>query len=262
MGEEGAHDRPAGATVLMLLHLSELHGAATHLAVVAIPVNAVVMLARKLGRRHPALVAVEPWVLGAAVLGVAGAGVTGLLVWGQAQTELRGHAFRNGTVHFWLGIALAVVVLATVALRWRPVRAQHAPVGGLGVAVAALALAMVGAQGYIGGRMSYEHGVGVDAGGQFAQTAAGASALHLALASGVPPVKAGAAAFSTSGLGCASCHGEAAQGARGPSLAGGRGLDDFRRVHQHGLFPPSVVTDRDFAAIVAFLKTKPRTRGD
>jgi hypothetical protein len=36
-------------------------------------------------------------------------------------------------------------------------------------------------------------------------------------------------------------------------LAGGRDLPDFRRVHQHGLFPASVVSDRDFAAINAWL---------
>ena len=35
-------------------------------------------------------------------------------VWGQAQTTLRGSHFRIGSVHFWLGIAIAVLaVLAT-----------------------------------------------------------------------------------------------------------------------------------------------------
>jgi hypothetical protein len=42
---------------------------------------------------------------------------------------------------------------------------------------------------------------------------------------------------------------------RGPSLAGGRELADFRRVHGHGLFPAAAVSDRDFAAIDAWLKT-------
>jgi hypothetical protein len=32
-------------------------------------------------------------------------------------------------------------------------------------------------------------------------------------------------------------------------------LADFRHVHSHGLFPASVVTDRDFRAIDAYLKT-------
>lgn len=259
----------------MLPHLSELHGAATHLAVVAIPFYALLVMLRRLGRGEGVLAPLEPWVLGAVVLGVAASGATGLLVWGQAQQQLRGSSFRNGTAHFWLGIALGVVVLGVAALRVRAhrsggrvpglrVRPFGAGAGALATAaigVAVLALAMVSVQGYLGGRMTYEHGVGVEAGGQFAQTARGASALHLALDKGTPPVQAGAEAFSGDGLGCASCHGGLAQGARGPQLAGGKDLDDFRRVHAHGLFPPSVVTDKDFAAIVAFLKTKRRQGG-
>ena len=257
----------------MLPHLSELHGAATHLAVVAIPVYALLVVLRRLGRAEGVLAPIEPWVLGAVVLGVAASGATGLLVWGQAQQQLRGSSFQNGTAHFWLGIALGVVVLGVASLRVRAqrsggrvpgLRIRSFGPGGLATAaigVAALALAMVSVQGYLGGRMTYEHGVGVEAGGQFAQTARGASALHLARANGTSPVEAGAAAFSGDGLGCASCHGGLAQGARGPQLAGGKDLEDFRRVHAHGLFPPSVVTDEDFAAIVAFLKTKPRRGG-
>lgn len=245
----------------MLPHLSELHGAATHLAVVSIPLYAMVVLLRKIGTTHPSLAPIEPWVLGAAIAGVAASGLTGLLVWGQAQQELRGQAFQNGTAHFWLGIALAVVVLGVIALRYKPLQHGGHVVSAPVVAVAVLALGMVAVQGYIGGRMTYEHGVGVEAGGQFAQTARGAQALNIALDKGVSPVTAGAAAFSTTGLGCASCHGDKAQGARGPALAGGRDLDQFRGVHAHGLFPSSVVTDRDFQAIVAFLKTQPRVAG-
>jgi mono/diheme cytochrome c family protein len=73
---------------------------------------------------------------------------------------------------------------------------------------------------------------------------------------------AGKQAFSESGLGCASCHGDLAQGNRGPSLAGGRELEEFRHVHGHGLFPAKIVTDRDFAAINAWLQTLPRSRRD
>ncbi len=42
--------------------------------------------------------------------------------------------------------------------------------------------------------------------------------------------------------------------------AGGVGLDDFRRVHRAGLFPPDVASDRDFADVNAWLKTL-RRRG-
>ena len=237
-------------------HLSQLHGAATHLAVVAIPLFAILHFARRAGRGGAAVVEAEPWALGAAVLGIAASGVTGLLVWGQAQTTLRGQHFRVGNAHFWLGIAIAVLAVLAAGDWWRSRRANgvdHRPV--IVPVIAVLVVVGIVVQGYLGGRMTYEHGVGVYDGGQLAQSATGASKLHVALATGTPMVQAGKMAFSEQGLGCARCHGDLAQGLRAPSLAGGRELPDFRRVHQHGLFPPSVVTDRDFAAIDAWLRT-------
>lgn len=241
-------------------HLSELHGAATHLAVIAIPVYAVVLMLRRFGPDHQTLVHVEPWLLGAAVAGIGVAGVTGLLVWGQAQTVLRGHAFRVGTAHFWIGIALALILCAASFIRYRTMRRgrpTHAPIL---LAAGTLALGLVWVQGYLGGRMTYDQGVGIDAGGQFAQTAIGARRMTLALARGGSRVAVGRAAFAAQGLGCARCHGDVAQGVRGPRLAGGVDLADFRRVHAHGLFPPSVVSDRDFRAIDAWLRTLPAHR--
>jgi mono/diheme cytochrome c family protein len=237
-------------------HLSELHGAATHLAVVAIPLFAILHFLRRAGRGGPAVVGAEPWALGAAVAGVAAAGVTGLLVWGQAQTSLRGQHFRVGTAHFWLGIAVAVAaVLATVDwyLSRRRDGERDRPVAVPVLAV--LIVVGVAVQGYLGGRMTYDRGVGVFDGGELAQTAAGTAALEAALAKGVPAAQAGKVAFSSQGLGCARCHGDLAEGQRGPNLQGGRELGDFRRVHGHGLFPAQAVGDRDFAAIDAYLKT-------
>jgi uncharacterized membrane protein len=204
---------------------------------------------------------VEPWVVGAAVAGVGLAGITGLLVWGQAQTTLRGSSFRIGTIHLWLGIALAVTIVVIAAWRRVRVAADRHTHGPELIAGGVLALAAVLTQGYIGGRMTYNHGVGVDSAGQYAQSASGAARLDVALARGTDPAKAGSRAFSVSGLGCASCHGDRAQGLRGPRLAGGVELGDFRHVHAHGLFPPSVVTDADFAAIDAWLRTLPRGGG-
>jgi uncharacterized membrane protein len=241
-----------------LPHLSELHGAATHLAVVAIPAyGLVLLLLRRVAARHAVLAGVEPWLLGAALVGVLVSGATGLLVWGQAQTTLRGQAFRVGNAHFWLGIALAVVVGACAA--WRllrrrdPQTAHGAPLLLGGVA----ALGLVVAQGYLGGRITYEHGVGVFRGGQMTQTAVGAKQLETALVTGHSETAAGMAAFADAGLGCARCHGDQAQGQRAPRLAGGADLPQFRRKHADGLFPRTVVTDRDFRAIDAWLHTLP-----
>src|SRR4051794_20951938 len=105
-------------------HLSELHGAATHLAVVAIPLFAIVHFLRRAGRGGAAVVGAEPWALGAAIVGIAASGLTGLLVWGEAQTTLRGQHFRLGNVHFWLGIAVAVLAVAALA-DWVVSRRPH-----------------------------------------------------------------------------------------------------------------------------------------
>jgi uncharacterized membrane protein len=239
-----------------MIHLSELHGAATHLAVVAIPLFAILYALRRAGVGGVAVEKAEPWALGACVVGVAAAGVTGLLVWGQAQTELRGQSFRSGTAHFWIGIGIAVLVaipaLAHAAAHWRGTRRPAARAFG---ALAVLAVLAVAVQGYLGGRMTYEHGVGIDAAGQFAQTAVGVRRLQAAMDRGVPAVQAGRDAFSAQGLGCARCHGDQAQGRRGPRLAGGIAVPDFRRVHGPGLFPSRIVTDRDVATIDVWLRT-------
>ena len=242
-------------------HLSELHGAATHLAVISIPVYAVVLMLRRFGPDHQTLRHVEPWLLGAALAGVLLAGVTGLLVWGQSKTMLRGSHYDIGGIHFWLGIALAVVLVGAASIRLLTIRRGGATHGPVLLAAGTVALVAVFVQGYLGGRMTYDRGVGVQAAGEFAQTARGARQLDAALARGIAPATAGKAAFAEQGLGCASCHGDLAQGQRGPSLAGGRGLEDFRRVHAKGLFPPAAVSDRDFQAIDAWLRTLQRPGG-
>jgi uncharacterized membrane protein len=236
-------------------HLSELHGAATHLATVAIPVYAIILLLRRAEIGVPVVAAVQKWVIGAAVAGAVAAGATGLLVWGQSKTELRGGDYTIGGLHFWLGIAVTLVVAASLLLGWQSHRHHHVEPKPALLAGGVLALLLVFAQGYLGGRMAYEHGVGVQAAGQYRQTAVGATQLALALARGGNDVQAGRQAFSDTGLGCAQCHGDQAQGARGPRLAGGVDLAEFRHVHANGLFPPQVVTDRDFRAIDAYLKT-------
>ena len=231
-------------------HLSELHGASTHLAVVAIPVFAILHFLRRSGRGGEAVAGAEPWALAASLAGVAAAGVTGLLVWGQAQTSLRGSHFDQGSLHFWLGILVAVLTVA-VAVDWYISRKRsgprHRPV--VVPVLAVLIVAGVAVQGFIGGRLTYDRAVGVYDGGELAQTAVGAEQLNIAITQGKNEVLAGREAFSKEGLGCATCHGNLAQGDRGPRLAGGRDVEEFRNVHGHGLFPKQV-------------GHRPRLRGD
>ena len=129
-----------------------------------------------------------------------------------------------------------------------------APAFGARAGVAATALLLTVAVGYVGGRMVYAQGVGVEAGGQFAQTARGASLLAAGLATNADRLALGKQAYQT-GLGCGSCHGMQAQGGSAPALAGGVELDGFRGAHEKGLFPASVVTDPMFQVLDDWLKT-------
>jgi mono/diheme cytochrome c family protein len=155
-------------------------------------------------------------------------------------------------------VLIAIPAIAHMLAARRVIRHPAVP---LFEALAAVAVIAVLVQGYLGGRMTYDQAVGINDGGQLAQTAVGAEELNIALAQGKDEVLAGREAFSAEGLGCARCHGDRAQGMRGPRLAGGAELADFRRVHDHLLFPRRIVTDRDFAAIDAYLKTLGASRG-
>src|SRR3954471_10989307 len=114
-----AEPLPRGRNAAAMPHLSELHGAATHLAVVAVPVYLLILLVRRSGRGGAPLAAAEPWIVGATVAGGGLAGLTGLSVWGQSKTELRDGSGTLSTVHFWLGLVLAAIVLAVAGWRFR-----------------------------------------------------------------------------------------------------------------------------------------------
>jgi membrane protein implicated in regulation of membrane protease activity len=81
--------------------------------------------------------------VGAAVVGTLLAGATGLLVWGQAQTTLRGGHFGLGTAHFWLGIALTVIVVVVAGWRLRRVQQDRHTHGHALLAGGTLAVAVV-----------------------------------------------------------------------------------------------------------------------
>jgi len=234
--------------------LAEIHGLIVHLPLLAVPVLALLVLLERLGRGGDLVRGSQPWVLGAGAVGSVVAVGSGLLVLGGAQKTLRGSTDRLIWIHLGLGLvlALALVLLGWV---WRRAASQGAaPPLGTRASVTAVALVLVVAVGYVGGKMVYAQGVGVDAGGQFAQTAGGASALAAGLATHADPVALGKEAFQN-GLGCGSCHGMSAQGGRAPALAGGVQLDWFRGAHAAGLFPASVVTDPMFQAVNDWLKT-------
>lgn len=234
--------------------LSEIHGLIVHLPLLAVPVLALLIVLERLGRGADLVRRTQPWVLGAGAVGAVVAVLSGLLVLGGAQKTLRGSTGKLVWIHLGLGVAVAVTLVLLGLLWWLAGRNGSAPGFGARAALAGTALLLTVSVGFVGGKMVYAQGVGVDAGGQFAQTARGASLLAGGLATNADPLPLGKQAFQT-GLGCGSCHGMQAQGARGPALAGGVPLEAFRSAHGNGLFPSSVVTDPMFQVVDDWLKT-------
>jgi uncharacterized membrane protein len=241
--------------------LAEIHGLIVHLPLLAVPVLALLVALERLGRGGDLPRRVQPWVLAGAAGGAVVAVLSGLLVLGTAQRTLRGDTARLVWIHLGLALVLATALLVLGALWWRDARRGAAPTFGTRAALAGAALVLVVSVGYVGGKMVYAQGVGVAAGGQFAQTARGSEVLAAGIATGADRPALGRQAFKT-GLGCGSCHGMQAQGGRAPALGGGIDLEEFRGAHGTSLFPQSVVTDPMFQVLNDWLRTLPgRHRG-
>ena len=221
-------------------HLSELHGAATHLAVVAIPLFAILHFVAARRPRRPA-------VGGRRALGARRArssasrraGVTGLLVWGQAQTTLRGQHFRIGTAHFWLGIGRG----PRGARRWRlvPVTAAGSgpPTGRSRAGAGRLSSLGLGRAGLPRRADDLPPGVGVFDGGQMAQTAHGAARAERRAGHGHVRGRGRQAGVLGRGPGLRALPRRPGPGPARPAPGrAARELEEFRRVHGHGLFPP------------------------
>jgi uncharacterized membrane protein len=234
--------------------LSEIHGLIVHLPLLAVPVLALLVALERLGRGGDLVQRTQPWVLAAGAVGAIVAVLSGLLVLGSAQQTLRGATAKLVWIHLGLGVVLALSLLLLGWLWWRAGTTGATPAFGARAGIAATALLLTVAVGYVGGKMVYGQGVGVDAGGQFAQTARGASLLAAGLATNADRVALGKQAYQT-GLGCGSCHGMEAQGGSAPALAGGVELDGFRGAHGKGLFPASVISDRMFQVVDDWLRT-------
>jgi uncharacterized membrane protein len=240
-----------------VLTLPEIHGLIVHLPILGVPVVFVLGALRWRGRGGEAVARAEPWAFGATVLGAGLAVLSGLTVFQDARTTLRGSAQQLVFIHLALGVVLLLLFAAVGWLRWRARGgARRSPTEALVAATGLAGVLLVFAIGYVGGRMVYIHAVGVDAGGELAQTASGAVTVAADLASGKSAVATGKWAFQQ-GFGCASCHGMKAQGGRGPGLSGGFDARRFRQTHGTGLFPAGIVTGAMVDALEAWLRTKP-----
>lgn len=234
--------------------LSEIHGLVVHLPLLAVPVLVLLVLLERLGRGGDLVRRAQPWVLAGGAAGAVVAVLSGLTVFGGARKTLRGSTGSLIWIHLGLGLLLTAILVVLGWIWWRSARRARIPGLGARASATVAALVLVVAVGYVGGKMVYAQGVGVDAGGQFNQTARGAEQLAAGLATSGDRVALGKQAFQT-GFGCASCHGMNAEGGRGPALAGGIELEWFRHAHGNELFPADVVTDPMFQALDDWLRT-------
>lgn len=234
-----------------MLTLPEIHGLMVHLPILAVPVVFVLGFLRWRGRGGEAVARAEPWAFGAAVVGSGLAFLSGLAIFQDARTSLRGSTVTLVFVHLALAFLLTAALVAVGWFRWRR-RVPEALVALTGLVGVVLVVVI----GYIGGRMVYIHAVGIHDGGALAQTASGAETVAADLARHESPVQVGKWAFQR-GFGCASCHGLQAQGGRGPGLSGGFDVGRFEHTHGAGLFPASMVTPQMVNTLEAWLRTKP-----
>lgn len=234
-----------------MLTLPEIHGLVVHLPILAVPVVFVLGFLRWREHGGEAVARAEPWAFAAAALGSVLAFVSGLTVFQDARTTLRGSTVTLSYVHLALAFVLTASLVVVGLFRWRR-RVSEAVVAVTGL-VGVLLVVVIG---YIGGRMVYIHAVGIHSGGALAQTADAATIAAVDLAQGKSRVRVGKWEFQQ-GFGCASCHGPKAQGGRGPGLSGGFEIGNFEDTHGTGLFPASIVTPSMIGALEAWLGTKP-----
>ena len=146
--------------------LAGRYGHPLHPALVAIPIGAWIAslifdIASHLVRDPEFLVAGARWLIGIGLLGAVAAALAGLL----DLLAIRGgtRVFRVALTHMALNVT--VVCAYAIGFFWRATSdaAGGAPVGWGPLALSAVALAALGAAGYLGGELAYRYGVRVAA---------------------------------------------------------------------------------------------------
>lgn len=139
----------------MSIHTQELHPALAHFPLVLLPA-ALIVDAVGYSRNDRALMSVGrrlmPFAAGSAVLAAA----AGFVAQGSARTDARSQAMLETHRNLNVGLTLVSLVLAKVRAERRQPGLPYLLTGFAGLAVA-------GYTAYLGGRMVYGHGVGVEA---------------------------------------------------------------------------------------------------
>ncbi|WP_165943530.1 DUF2231 domain-containing protein [Roseicella aquatilis] len=148
----------------MTLRLTEIHPGTVHLPIALLPA-ALAMDALGVATGSRGMVQAGRLLVGAAFGSALLAGATGALAQGAAKVE-EGEPRALLTTHRTLNLALTVMLAGMAAHR-----AGHRWPGGGYFAAGLAALGAMGYSAYLGGRMSYEHGIGVAKAGGLRETA-------------------------------------------------------------------------------------------
>jgi uncharacterized membrane protein len=137
------------------------YGHPFHPVLVTIPIGAWVAslvfdLAAVLGEEPEVFAEGAYWLIGVGIVGALAAAVFGLM---DLSTIARGtKAFSTGLVHMTLNLTVVGLYVVNFAVR----RAQgYDDVGAVALALSLVALAMLGASGWLGGKLAYHYGVRV-----------------------------------------------------------------------------------------------------
>jgi len=148
----------------MTLRLTEIHPGVVHLPIALLPAalacDAIGAAAGRGGMADAGRL-----LMGAAFGGAVLAGVTGALAQGAAKVE-EGEARALLTTHRTMNVTLTALLGVMAVARAR----RRRPGDGY-FAIGLVALGAMGYSAYLGGRMSYEHGVGVAKAGGLRETA-------------------------------------------------------------------------------------------
>jgi uncharacterized membrane protein len=137
----------------MAMRLQEVHPSLVHYPLAFLPLAvATDALGYLTGRRR--LLQAGRWATLLTAAGAAAAGTTGLIA--QEQVAAEGEARDLLVTHRTLNVALTLTMTGLAAWRWR--RRAPTPVS---LAISTLGLGALAYSAYLGGRMVYEHGVGV-----------------------------------------------------------------------------------------------------
>lgn len=138
----------------MTLRLTEIHPSTVHLPIALAPAS-LALDALGSATRSKGMLNAGRLLIGAAFASAVVAGVTGALAQGAAKVE-KGEPSDLLTTHRTMNVALTVL-LGGMAAERAVVREPGRGYFALGL----LAMGAMGYSAYLGGRMSYEHGIGV-----------------------------------------------------------------------------------------------------